>query len=197
MLRNVEEKLKRRLSLLKPSLINTKSRLTVYKTIIKSKMSYAGEIIIMRNNEKYINKWESMLYRLLKMLFWIRTNINKQKLFEVLELRKPKWIIAEYLSIKTIKLKLDCLFQRKPSKPKCICNEIINCHHVVNSWPKTDEWRRVYNEKAEKQLKMKIWEAFNLKVEEYQENAQSTASLLNEATEELVSIYLETKVKDR
>ena len=64
----------------------------------------------MRNNEKYINKWESMLYRLLKMLFWIRTNINKQKLFEVLELRKPKWIIAEYLSIKTIKLKLDCFF---------------------------------------------------------------------------------------
>ena len=66
----------------------------------------------MRNNEKYINKWEIMLYRLLKMLFWIRTNINKQKLFEVLELRKPKRIIAEYLSIKTIKLKLDYLFQR-------------------------------------------------------------------------------------
>ena len=127
MLKNVEEKLKRRLYLLKPSLINTKSILTVYKTIIKSKISYAGEII-MRNNEKYINKWESMLYGLLKMLFWIRTNINKQKLFEVLELRKPKWIIAEYLSIKTIKLKLDCLFQRKPSKPKCMCNEIINCH---------------------------------------------------------------------
>ena len=98
-------------------------------------MSYAGEII-MKKNEKCINKWESMLYRLLKMLFWIRTNINKQKLFEVLELRKPKWIIAEYLSIKTIKLKLDCLFQRKPSKPKCKCNKIINCHYVVNSWLK-------------------------------------------------------------
>ena len=155
MLKNVEEKLIRRLSLLKSSLINTKSRLIVYKTIIKSKMSYAEEII-MKNNEKYINKWESMLYRLLKMLFWIRTNINMQKLFEVLELRKPKWIIVEYLSIKTIKLKRDCLFQRKPSKPKCKCNKIINCHHVVNSWPKTDEWRRVYNEKVEKQLKMKI-----------------------------------------
>ena len=140
MLKNVEEKLKRRLSLLKLSLINTKSRLTVYKTIIKSKMRYAGEII-MRNNENYINKWESMLYRILKMLFWIRKNINKQKLFEVLELRKPKWIIAEYLLIKTIKFKLDCLFQRKPSKPKCKCNKIINCHHVVNCWPKTDEWR--------------------------------------------------------
>ena len=46
MLKNVEEKLKRRLSLIIPSLIITKSRLTVYKTIIKSKMSYAGDIIM-------------------------------------------------------------------------------------------------------------------------------------------------------
>ena len=41
------------------------------------------------------------------------------------------------------------LVSKKPSKLKCKCNKIINCHHVVNSWPKKDEWRRVYNESRE------------------------------------------------
>ena len=57
MLKNVEEKLKKRLILLKPSFLNTKSRLIVYKTILKSKMSYACEVIL-KNNNKYIKKWK-------------------------------------------------------------------------------------------------------------------------------------------
>ena len=189
MLKSVEEKLKKRLILLKPSLLNTKSRLVVYKTILKSKMSYACEVIL-KNNDKYTKKWESMLYRLLKILFWIKTNVSKQKIFETLGLGNSKCTIAEYLTLKTIKLWMDWLFQRKPSKPKCQCNQIIDSYHVVNSWPKTAEWREIYNKKAQKQLKMNIWEAFDFRDKVDNKNILNLASLLNEATEELVNIYL-------
>ena len=189
MLKSVEEKLKKRLILLKPSLLNTKSRLVVYKTILKSKMSYACEVIL-KNNDKYTKKWESMLYRLLKILFWIKTNVSKQKIFETLGLGNSKCTIAEYLTLKTIKLWMDWLFQRKPSKPNCQCNKIIDSYHVVNSWPKTAEWREIYNKKAQKQLKMNIWEAFDFRDKVDNKNILNLASLLNEATEELVNIYL-------
>ena len=102
-----------------------------------------------------------MIYRLLRALFWIKVNVNKEKLFNILNVeygkrdinnlkekqnysrlhsilntRKEKSMV-EYLSLKTIKLKLDCLFQRKPVKPKLSWHEIINSYHVVNWCPKT------------------------------------------------------------
>ena len=45
MLKNIEVKIMRRISLLKPTLINTKIRLIVFKTILWSKMNYACTII--------------------------------------------------------------------------------------------------------------------------------------------------------
>ena len=48
-------------------------------------MNYAWAVIS-KYNRKYVEKWESMIYRLLNALFWIKSNINKQKLFEVLNI---------------------------------------------------------------------------------------------------------------
>ena len=83
MLKNIEVKIMRRISLLKPTLINTKSRLIVFKTILRSKMNYACTII-WNNNDKYTKRWESMIYRFLRALFWIKVNVNKEKLFNIL-----------------------------------------------------------------------------------------------------------------
>ena len=83
MLKNIEVKIMRKISLLKPTLINTKSRLIVFKTILRSKMNYDWTII-WNNNDKYTKRWESMIYRLLRALFWIKVNVNKEKLFNIL-----------------------------------------------------------------------------------------------------------------
>ena len=83
MFKNIEIKIMRRISLLKPTFINTKSRLIVFKTILRSKMNYACTII-WNNNDKYAKRCESMIYRLLRSLFWIKVNVNKEKLFNIL-----------------------------------------------------------------------------------------------------------------
>ena len=205
-LKNMEIQLRKRIWLLKPSIINTKSRLAIFKTILRSKMNYAWAVIC-KYNRKYVEKWESMIYRLLKALFWIKSNINKQKLFEVLNIEneieyikritEPKQKnhkferkeIIERLSLKTIKLKLNCLFYRNPTNRKWTCNKIINSYHVVEEWPKTKEWRAENNAKAYKLLNTNMWEAYNNHHNE-KNNIQSIDELLNSATEELVKIYL-------
>ena len=208
-IRNIEAQLKRRIGLLKPSLMNTKSRRMVFKTILRSKISYAWAVIC-RDNEKYTRQWESMLYRLLKLLFCIKSNVNKQLLFTVLNIengrkyiekcyqtknklenlmRKKDESLVDYLSIKTIKLKLNWLFQRKPTKPKCKCKTIIDSNHVVNWCPKTESWRIIFNEKAKDQVKLTIWEALQSSFNG-STNYKNIANLLNTATEKLVELYI-------
>jgi hypothetical protein len=79
--------LKRRIGILKLSLVSTKSRLITYKTILFSKTSYAAGILAY-NNENYLMKWEAILYRLLKSLLPIKDNVGKSILFETLGLEK-------------------------------------------------------------------------------------------------------------
>ena len=85
-LRNIEKFLSKGIGLLKPTMIMTKSRIMIFKSILRSKVSYALATI-WTHNEKYTEKWESMLYRLLKRLFCIRTNVAKQKMFKVLGIK--------------------------------------------------------------------------------------------------------------
>ena len=82
-IRNVETFLCRRIGILRATMINTKSRFLLFETIMKSKVSYAWAAIWSLNMD-YITKWESMIYRLLKRLFCIKTNVEKQKLFDTL-----------------------------------------------------------------------------------------------------------------
>ena len=122
-LRKIERYMKRRLCILRPTLMNTRNRLIVFKTIIKSKVSYANSIIC-KHDARYTKTWESILYRILQILFWIKTNAKKEKIYSIFKIdinnqwnhqtvresKKPKENpgFIEYLSIKAIKLKLDC-----------------------------------------------------------------------------------------
>ena len=83
-LKNIEKFLNKGIGLLKPTMIMTKSRIMIFKFILRSKVSYALATI-WTHNEKYTEKWESMLYRLLKRLFCIRTNVAKQRCSKSLE----------------------------------------------------------------------------------------------------------------
>ena len=127
-LKTTEKELRKRIGILKSSLLNTKSRLIVFKTIIKSKYCYAAAVIC-HFIPNYTAKLEAMLYRLLKQLFCIRTNVNKKLLFKLLNIEdtnsyinrvmnrvksipqlepiEEKQSMAESLSIQAIKLKLN------------------------------------------------------------------------------------------
>ena len=140
-LRKIERYMKRRLCILRPILMNTRNRLIVFKAIIKSKVSYANSIIC-KHDARYTKTWESILYRLLKILFWIKTNVKKEKIYNIFKIdinnqwnhqtvrrsKKPKENpgLIEYLSIKAIKLKLDCLFFKHSKRKLWKWTETIN-----------------------------------------------------------------------
>ena len=79
--RKIKQFLNQRIDILKTSMLITKSRLMLFKSILRAKVSYAWAII-WTHNRKYIEKWESMLYKLLKWMFWIKMNVSKQRLFK-------------------------------------------------------------------------------------------------------------------
>ena len=85
-----EQNLRRKIWILRPSLVSTKSRFIIYRTIIRSKFLYAA-ITICTYNHRYTLKLETMLYRILKNFFYICTNIKKEKVFKVLGI----WNIEE------------------------------------------------------------------------------------------------------
>ena len=133
-----------------------------------------------------------MLYRLLKSMFWIKMNVSKQRLFKILEIKNGSEYIKEIiehlwrrfkndselielLSIKAIKTKLNCLFQRKPVKPKWNWGRIIDENHFINYCHKTSEWRRRWN------VIMK-WKFAN--------KAKEVARLINESIDDLAMEYL-------
>ena len=127
--------------------VMTKNWFVLFKSILIAKVRYA-RAIIWSHNRKYMEKWETMLYRLLKRMFWIKMNDIKQRLFKILGIKNNseyiyknrvllkkirKWLrVIEFLSIKLIKTKLNCLFQRKPVKPKWNWGWIIDENHVFN-----------------------------------------------------------------
>ena len=151
MLRVNEIRLRKRIGILKPTLIDTKSRFIIFNTILLSKFSYEAAVLWYFNPD-YIKKWEAVLYRLLKQLFWIRMNISKELLFKTLEIentedyirrtinklngkteqRSEKNKLIESLTIKAIKFKLNWLFNswNRTKKWKCECN--IDNEHVVS-----------------------------------------------------------------
>ena len=147
--------MRRRIGMLRPSIINTKSRMIIVKTVLRTKFIYAAAILWYFNPE-YIKTWNSILYRILKLIFHIKTNVRKDLLFKILEIKDTNEMVTkvinklngkievnqaetyvEHLSIKVIKLKLNCLFNSRNKKQKWNCNEIINNEHIIRNWPKT------------------------------------------------------------
>jgi hypothetical protein len=106
-----------------------------YKTILFSKASYSAAVLS-HYNKNYLKKWESILCRLLKSLLNIKGNICKRTLFDTLRLDSCEKITEKSMeklygieyedsskspvdlwSLKTIKLKLNCLFRKMPAHP--------------------------------------------------------------------------------
>ena len=107
--KQVEKALIIKIGILKPSLVNTKSRFIIYKTVIKSKFFYTATTICM-HNYRYISKIEAILYRCIKSLFCIRSNIKK-KIFNVLGIPNVQETIRELtLSIKEKNSKLAAIY---------------------------------------------------------------------------------------
>ena len=157
--------LNKRIGILKPSILNTKSRYVIYKSIIRSKYSYAVAILCYFNPE-YTKKWESIIYRIVKRLFCIKSNISKDSLFKILNIvnistqinntiNKIKGIkctnnnkhdnFTENLSLKSIKFRLNCIFNAHKRKRLWNCDQEISNQHIVETCPKTESWRRKWN----------------------------------------------------
>ena len=190
--------------MLKPSLINTKSRLIVFKTILKSKYWYATAII-WHLNPQYIKIWDSILYRLLKQLFCIKSNVRKELLFKTLGIETTEELVSktinkmngidkerqgqntfvQYLSIKSIKMKLNCLFNQNNKNKKWNWLEKINNEHVIKHWPKTENWRIKWNQISKEAANKNIYELINYDYKN-KSNFQRMAKIINDWTEELV-----------
>ena len=99
-MRKFEQFLNRRIWILKPSMLMTKSRFVLFKSILIAKVRYA-RVIIWSHNRKYMEKWENMLYRLLKRMFWIKMNVIKQRLFKILGIKNN----SEYIYKNRVLLK--------------------------------------------------------------------------------------------
>ena len=103
--------LKRRIGILNPSLVELKSRLILYITVIYPKLSY-GSNILFEYNSKGHQILSSASYQLLKSLLSIKGNVNKIKLFEILKLNEKfsNHNKQERLSLKVIKLRIYFFF---------------------------------------------------------------------------------------
>ena len=208
-LRSIEDKLIRRINILKPSLVSTKSRFIIFKTIIKAKFWYAA-YVLWHYNQNYIKKWESIIYRILKRLFLIKGNVSKSSIFKTLQIediqeqtentmKRLKGIktemhtssrAIEQLSLKVIKLRIGWLFQKKRLVPKCNCSCILDSKHIIKEWPKTRIWRLKWNYRSRNTNGKSIFENL-MSVEIPNENEQQLIELMNKATEELTETYLE------
>ena len=133
--------LKKRIGLLKPSLVDLRSRLLVYKTVICPKLCYASNIFL-NNNPRGQQLLSSALYQWLKWLLNIRDNVSKTKLFETLRINDTisSFNVLELLSLKVIKLRVGCLFC-KYKRRLCNCSHKIDSMSIMRECEKLKEWR--------------------------------------------------------
>ena len=213
-LKTAEKEMRKRIGILKPSLLSTKNRLIVFKSIINSKYWYAAAIICY-HIPKYIGKLEAMLYSLLKQLFHIRANINKKILLKTLNIEDTasyvNWTInrinnipqlktetdkslIELLSNKAIKLKLSWLFFSRSRNKYWNCACHIDNEHVIKDCPLASEWRKKWNIITKSAEEENIYSTLT-KEHKDPTNFETIANIINEATEELVNIYFSKQLK--
>ena len=144
--------------------MSTKSKLMAFKTIWRSQISYACSVLTSRS-KKYRHTWEAAMYRILKGLFNIKINISKKVLMDALGLENISKINRDWkeedlniyqnkfisrLTNKSIKFRVDALFRNFKKTSHFEWNIQINNKHVIEDWPKTEEWRK------------KVWNISNL-----------------------------------
>ena len=119
----------KRVRILKPSLVSTKSKIMAFKSVWKAQVSY-GHDILSRRNQKYQDSWESIIYRILKGLFNIRVSVSKKALFKSLgfddilihesnkeDLTAFQNKFISRLTNKSIKFRVDALFRNFKRSP--------------------------------------------------------------------------------
>ena len=137
--------LKRKIGLLKPSLVGMNNRLPIYKTIVKPQLSYAWSTLF-ENSSIGQKRLNSALYQWLKSLISIRGNVSRVKLLETLKMDKPYNLIVS-LTIKVIKLRIGWLFSHHKER-LWKCSHIINSEEIVGICSKMKEWRMKWSQEA-------------------------------------------------
>ena len=135
--------IKRNTQTLKSSLINLKSKMTLYKTVIIPQLTNAYHTIY-GEEPKGQKITKSGLYQWLKTLLNIKGNVKIENIFKAWNLEsngRPKrkcklqLDITEFLSINTIKLRADWLFSRYRER-SWNCNHLINSKDIIYLWDK-------------------------------------------------------------
>ena len=93
----IKKYMRRRIGMLKTSIINTKCRMIIFKTILRTKFIYAAAILWYFNPE-YIKTWNSILYRVLKLIFHIKINLCKDLLFKILEIEDTNEMMTKVIN---------------------------------------------------------------------------------------------------
>ena len=150
-----------------------------------------------------------MFYRTLKWLFYVHQNVKKDRLFNVLSIsrpaddliwslsnikqtqtiKRPKSYYIESLSLKTIKLKLGCLFSKQPKLKGWKWNVIVTSNHLISDCPKTANWRILWNTKARREIGKSILQLLTSLPSLDRANSFKAALLLNTAVEDIFITY--------
>ena len=96
----------------------------------------------------------------------------------------------ENLSLKSLKLKADCLFSKQPKLKSWDCDTVINSEHVVEKCPLTADWRILWNTRMWSEDNKSILEFLSSSLSFEKWNSSETAKRVNEAVEELFQTYL-------
>ena len=98
------------------------------------------------------------------------------------------------LTNKSIKFQVDALFRNFKKTSHCGWNIKVNNKHVVEDWPKAEEWRKKWRKKVWNILNLEpldfLWHIFKI-----ERNFEKWAKTINETIEELSVRYFQAEYK--
>ena len=137
-----------------------------------------------------------MIYRVLKAILNINQNIKKEDLMKVMSISrdndKNHKFFIDLLTPDALKLKLGCLFNKYSKEKLCNWEQIKNNHHWITECCTTSEWRKKWNIKWNLILGKNLNDIIN-KSYILRSNQLKAASIINEATKEIVLKFREVK----
>ena len=141
----------------------------------------------------YKDKWNSMLYRVLKAILGINHNIKKEDLLNTMSVNtkdkdKGKKFFINLLSTNALKLKLRCLFQKYSKKKIWDCEQINDNNHWITVWKISTQWRKKWDTIWYAALGKNFIEMLN-KSYMVRSNQKKVALIINKAVGELIDIY--------
>ena len=191
--RVIENTIGRKSKLLGKLMKTIKGKRVVFETLLKSRLSYAAQEIsnILPDNK---DKWNSMLYRVLKAILGINHNIKKEDLLNTMSVNtkdkdKDKKFFINLLSTNALKLKLRCLFHKYSKKKIWDCEQINDNNHWITVCKISSQWRKKWETIWHAVLGKNFIEMLN-KSYMLKSNQKKVALIINKAVEELIDIYL-------